>query len=91
MPPLTRKNIALIVLHDNPYWVHSQIRPEEELTAKIQIFGLEKTVVYEYEEFNTYRATYVLMQLDDPVKWSVWVSELMFPSEQALKAPAFFL
>jgi len=79
MPPLTRKNIAFIVLHDNPQWGHDHIDELYSLTAKIQIFGAEKTVVYEYEEFNTYRATYVLMQLDDPVKWSVWVSELMFP------------
>jgi hypothetical protein len=91
MPPLTRKNIAFIVLHDNPQWVHIQIGPDEEFTAKIQIFGLEKTLVFKYGEFNTYRATYMLMRLDDPVRWSVWISELMFPSEQALEAPAFFL
>lgn len=84
MPPLTRKNIAFITLHDNPRWVHEYADELSTFTAKIQVFGLEKTVVYQHEEFNVYRATYVLMQLDDPVKWSAWFSDLMFPSEQAL-------
>lgn len=91
MPPLTRKNIAFIVLHDNPHRVHQTLEPREAFTATIQLFGLKKEVTYAYEEFNTYRATYVLMQLDDPVRWSVWISELMFPSEQALEAPSFFI
>lgn len=69
MPPLTRKNIAFIVLHDNPQWVHDHMDVAETFTAKLQIFGVQKEIVYAYEEFNTYRATYVLMQLDDPVRW----------------------
>lgn len=82
--PLTRRNITFVILKQNPEWMERNIHDNDTFTATVELFGLKREINLTRDEFNVYRATFLLMELQDNTKWLAFVADLMFPSDQEL-------
>lgn len=89
--PLTRRNITFVILKQNPEWMERDISEAETFTAIVELFGLKREIKLTRDEFNVYRATFLLMELQDNTKWSAFVADILFPSDQELGPGLFFV
>lgn len=87
--PLTRRNITFVILKQNPEWMERDIHEHDTFTATVELFGLKREIKLTGDEFNVYRATFLLMELQDNTKWFAFVADLMFPSDQELEPGLF--
>ena len=87
--PLDREAIVFIVLREDERWRTTPVSPGDTIFASVEVFDVKKTISLTIEEFNTLRAKFVLMGLEDPAKWAAFISDRLFPSDQELSAGSF--
>lgn len=77
---LSPRDLVFITLHEHPQWEHTPLEAGQTFTSTLILFDTRHTATLTQQEFDTHRAAFVLLGLDDPVKWEAWVRSRFFAS-----------
>lgn len=78
---LSLRDLVFITLHEHPQWEHTPLEAGQTFVTTVRLFDTYHTAALTQQEFDTFRAAFVLLGLDDPVKWEAWVRSQFFASE----------